>query len=240
MHFKTSHVIVYHSVCGIVYSGKENFKTSHVIVYLEFRDRFLCKIHYFKTSHVIVYRSICRFLRIRLCNFKTSHVIVYRSICRFLRIRLCNFKTSHVIVYQQQIYDYIAVEANFKTSHVIVYLCFLVLQFLLSSTFQNISCYCLSIPDTDEAFEMVEFQNISCYCLSGYQAVCNCKSDISKHLMLLFIAFYSCVRKYNIHFKTSHVIVYLVFELISYYPKLFQNISCYCLSAIASQQICHL
>ena len=218
MHFKTSHVIVYHSVCGIVYSGKENFKTSHVIVYLEFRDRFLCKIHY----------------------FKTSHVIVYRSICRFLRIRLCNFKTSHVIVYQQQIYDYIAVEANFKTSHVIVYLCFLVLQFLLSSTFQNISCYCLSIPDTDEAFEMVEFQNISCYCLSGYQAVCNCKSDISKHLMLLFIAFYSCVRKYNIHFKTSHVIVYLVFELISYYPKLFQNISCYCLSAIASQQICHL
>ena len=122
-YFKTSHVIVYHSVCGIVYSGKENFKTSHVIVYLEFRDRFLCKIHYFKTSHVIVYRSICRFLRIRLCNFKTSHVIVY--------------------------------------------LCFLVLQFLLSSTFQNISCYCLSIPDTDEAFEMVEFQNISCYCLSG-------------------------------------------------------------------------
>ena len=39
-----------------------------------------------------------------------------------------------------------------------------------------------------------------------------------------------------LHFKTSHVIVYLVFELISYYPKLFQNISCYCLSAIASQR----
>ena len=218
MHFKTSHVIVYHSVCGIVYSGKENFKTSHVIVYLEFRDRFLCKIHY----------------------FKTSHVIVYRSICRFLRIRLCNFKTSHVIVYQQQIYDYIAVEANFKTSHVIVYLCFLVLQFLLSSTFQNISCYCLSETEC---------------------AACRHKV-ISKHLMLLFIWARYTGRKYYWYFKTSHVIVYqssqtgwFTYSNISKHLMLlfinprrcpgmdvlrFQNISCYCLSALHFYTFCEL
>ena len=191
-YFKTSHVIVYHSVCGIVYSGKENFKTSHVIVYLEFRDRFLCKIHY----------------------FKTSHVIVYRSICRFLRIRLCNFKTSHVIVYQQQIYDYIAVEANFKTSHVIVYLRIFLCFFLIVVSFQNISCYCLSLlscPTVPTFFNISKhlmllfigncvpkkttsfgFQNISCYCLST-------------------IAYTEDSLKDN--FKTSHVIVYPLFQV---------------------------
>ena len=116
MHFKTSHVIVYHSVCGIVYSGKENFKTSHVIVYLEFRDRFLCKIHYFKTSHVIVYRSICRFL-----DFKTSHVIVYLSAAS-------------------------AVVLNFIFQNISCYclsFCYSVHN-IRTITFQNISCYCLS------------------------------------------------------------------------------------------------
>ena len=206
------------------------FKTSHVIVYLEFRDRFLCKIHYFKTSHVIVYRSICRFLRIRLCNFKTSHVIVYLRIFLCFFLIVVSFQNISCYCLSLIFFPFFRCLCYFKTSHVIVYLCFLVLQFLLSSTFQNISCYCLSIPDTDEAFEMVEFQNISCYCLSGYQAVCNCKSDISKHLMLLFIysgsKYAASRRKFQniscyclsapmpplkapvIHFKTSHVIVY--------------------------------
>ena len=53
---------------------------------------------------------------------------------------------------------------------------------------------------------------------------------ISKHLMLLFIL--SCLLlafRYT-HFKTSHVIVYLDLILFQTLVKVFQNISCYCLS----------
>ena len=58
--------------------------------------------------------------------------------------------------------------------------------------------------------------------------------DISKHLMLLFIADGNgggC--RWQCHFKTSHVIVYRDPLQPCLQAWLFQNISCYCLSAHA-------
>ena len=97
---------------------------------------------------------------------------------------------------------------NFKTSHVIVYLLRLTESILLF-TFQNISCYCLSVVNLIALPLQELFQNISCYCLSNYNRSrnnticifqnisCYCLSVfiffnnfcivISKHLMLLFI-----------------------------------------------------
>ena len=77
---------------------------------------------------------------------------------------------------------------DFKTSHVIVYLEVLRrMQPVLK--FQNISCYCLSFSNLKAVKDLIEFQNISCYCLS----------DTSQ---------WSMARQHD--FKTSHVIVYLV------------------------------
>ena len=78
-----------------------------------------------------------------------------------------------------------------------------------SSSFQNISCYCLSDMFSNTPTSVVEFQNISCYCLSSWVFGVNVEivhfktshvivypflskngnthTDISKHLMLLFI-----------------------------------------------------
>ena len=55
-------------------------------------------------------------------------------------------------------------------------------------SFQNISCYCLTIPCI-ALFTLISiFQNISCYCLTGRKGDKNGRNIISKHLMLLFNA----------------------------------------------------
>ena len=109
------------------------------------------------------------------------------------------------------------------------------LSFTLSTKFQYISCYCLSVSARIYYFSKSVFQYISCYCLSNY------------------VNYYS----YNdYYFNTSHVTVYHsgldfacdfpLFQYISCYClsmpwfwskekyPLFQYISCYCLSAIRS------
>ena len=82
------------------------------------------------------------------------------------------------------------------------------------------------------------FQNISCYCLSFFHCFFHSFIEISKHLMLLFISAidYSISWNYKISkhlmllfIYTTHCTIYNVF--------LFQNISCYCLSLPAAQEI---
>ena len=50
--------------------------------------------------------------------------------------------------------------------------------------------------------------------------------------MLLFIIVNQRNQKNTIYFKTSHVIVYLLFQPFCTFPSSFQNISCYCLSQL--------
>ena len=117
---------------------------------------------------------------------------------------------------------------NFKTSHVIVYHLLLLFAYPVS-TFQNISCYCLSVEYPADVRAGVLFQNISCYCLSLNATACEVWTDfktshvvvyqkrrecdidsvrISKHLMLLFITKPFIKIELCWYFKTSHVIVY--------------------------------
>ena len=83
----------------------------------------------------------------------------------------------------------------FKTSHVIVYH-LTRSNHILRPVFQNISCYCLSIIKRRISYS---------------------HRRISKHLMLLFIA---CAlprsSQSQLHFKTSHVIVYRRYSCIPY------------------------
>ena len=130
-----------------------------------FFDRFIVfRYQNFKTSHVIVYRGImsidlqnaifqniscyCLSLEKKTFrgthrNFKTSHVIVYPIATTLINNRYQYFKTSHVIVYRSK--------RHWCTGRI---------------TFQNISCYCLSVVDLQHIFIVNIFQNISCYCLS--------------------------------------------------------------------------
>ena len=76
--------------------------------------------------------------------------------------------------------------------------------------FQNILCYCLSISGSWSSVQALLFQNILCYCLSGSVTKNAAGIEISKHLMLLFIASGTHAVIFHIHyFKTSYVIVYL-------------------------------
>ena len=78
------------------------------------------------------------------------------------------------------------------------------------------------------------FQNISCYCLSVISQNARSNRIISKHLMLLFIIYTAVFRQLLWHFKTSHVIVYLLMGVLHSGYIRFQNISCYCLSVLLS------
>ena len=75
--------------------------------------------------------------------------------------------------------------------------------------FQNISCYCLTMPESDFFIGLKLFQNISCYCLTYRLIRFHQRILISKHLMLLFNDM-ACNR-INCGYW-------------------FQNISCYCLT----------
>ena len=91
-----------------------------------------------------------------------------------LFIRVCT-------LYSQRIY-------NFNTSHVTVYLPLVILPTSVSS-FQYISCYCLSKAFIDGYWYTLEFQYISCYCLSKELLDIFKFYNISIHLMLLFIVY---------------------------------------------------
>ena len=86
--------------------------------------------------------------------------------------------------------------------------------------FQNISCYCLTVKQSQPFWAIILFQNISCYCLTKIRIQRNQRFiAISKHLMLLF--------NYTLHQTYGN-------------PKQFQNISCYCLTPVLATALIEL
>ena len=125
---------------------------------------------------------------------------------------------------------------DFNTSHVTVYRLFLLIS-IQHFLFQYISCYCLSfwtsvIFDASENFNT---SHVTVYLLLShpiYQP-----SDISIHLMLLFISSVSFI------FIRASLFQYISCYCLSaaHRPMLridlrFQYISCYCLSSVVSSR----
>ena len=76
---------------------------------------------------------------------------------------------------------------SFNTSHVTLYhLCLRTAMVII--TFQYISCYSLSWSVRRRQYHLCPFQYISCYSLSWGRRQPTEQTDVSIHLMLLFIA----------------------------------------------------
>ena len=76
------------------------------------------------------------------------------------------------------------------------------------------------------------FQNISCYCLTRSDNDLEVSKLISKHLMLLF-NWSNQDREWSVSFISKHLMLLFNEEKQKYFSeiaKLFQNISCYCLT----------
>ena len=139
---------------------------------------------YFKTSHVIVYLRMYSSPSITLVF---QNISCYCLSCYCLRYNLLSWISKHLMLL------FIRSRKSSKFT---------------SITFQNISCYCLSAAIRAGYSVKTAFQNISCYCLSSDDLLLRSSSQISKHLMLLFIIFQGAFLFHEFHFKTSHVIVY--------------------------------
>ena len=99
------------------------------------------------------------------------------------------------------------------------------------NSFQNISCYCLTLTSLYAIGDLDKFQNISCYCLTNISNGEQTVGRISKHLMLLFNSsqhFHHCklIQFQNISCYCLTCWNDIAIIIIS----LFQNISCYCLT----------
>ena len=122
--------------------------------------------HHFNTSHVTVYLYVLRHTKSPAMHFNTSHVTVYRSNHLPTLSRNSYFNTSHVTVYLRLL---CRLHTEYRIS------IHLMLLFILSSailhkdctSFQYISCYCLSQPPPHPKLDYIIFQYISCYCLSS-------------------------------------------------------------------------
>ncbi len=80
---------------------------------------------------------------------------------------------------------------------------------LLISSFQYISCYSLSILVSAHMGARTGFQYISCYSLSKYCIQKLLQTEVSIHLMLLFICrLASAFSRQSMRFNTSHVTLY--------------------------------
>ena len=132
-------------------------------------------------------------------------LFIFRQIVR--ECFCCSISIHLMLLFIRSFRSITNAQSNFNTSHVTVYpRPSQDLQW--RSTFQYISCYCLSVIKSYKGFNKdnfntshvtvyhdrgwtlafhPEFQYISCYCLSLTLMVCNSFRMISIHLMLLFI-----------------------------------------------------
>ena len=124
-------------------------------------------------------------------EFQNISCYCLSSILFYLYASCIYFKTSHVIVYRVSIDFLISVLFHFKTSHVIVYL-------------QKNSEVLGRLKISKHL--MLLFIKVSTHPVSLCLA-------ISKHLMLLFIQLRSKQINGQWDFKTSHVIVYLLWRM---------------------------
>ena len=93
-------------------------------------------------------------------------MLLFISMFAFSHEKQSNFNTSHVTVYHWQIY------LLFSVNKISIHLMLLFIALhptltLKSSSFQYISCYCLSGKSFNIFSIHCSFQYISCYCLSA-------------------------------------------------------------------------
>ena len=136
--------------------------------------------------------------------------------------------SCYCLSYLRHVYSHLSL--NFNTSHVTVYRYHSTSFFF--ATFISIHLMLLFIPSGIlSSWSTTTFQYISCYCLSRCNAWLRNKEVISIHLMLLFISFASssgiCPRRFQ------YISCYCLSnpENSPSLLRLFQYISCYCLSA---------
>ena len=79
--------------------------------------------------------------------------------------------------------------------------------------FQYISCYCLSLISISYTSWLTSFQYISCYCLSTSSRAFLISSDISIHLMLLFIVLLVDSLPCPDHISIHLMLLFIVFLL---------------------------
>ena len=159
----------------------------------------------FNTSHVTVYHYTNIFIHF-------SPQFQYISCYCLSQAKILTYHNTTISIHLMLLFIHPArsrhlQKSNFNTSHVTVY----------------------QIADAKRPSTNL-FQYISCYCLSDHINVCRHVHAISIHLMLLFIENGHCAKYRNLYFNTSHVTVYRDTECCCIWHKLFQYISCYCLS----------
>ena len=162
-------------------------------------------------------------------RFNTSHVTLYLISKKLLLLVHISFNTSHVTLYPK------LQRVSFPPTVVSIHLMLLFIGEHFNGqdvtiTFQYISCYSLSPGCLEHHQHPWMFQYISCYSLSHSVPEIRNSSNVSIHLMLLFIVKETVIQYAGNSFNTSHVTLYLAFLTFLSYQLPFQYISCYSLS----------
>ena len=160
-----------------------NFNTSHVTVYLKSEPLFFQADQF---QYISCYCLSC--YRWKERNYKQISIhlmLLFIAIQPIHTYRiLLYFNTSHVTVYLIELFGICFCHNDFNTSHVTVYHSYIV-NCLLCSIFQYISCYCLSISCYVYSNNFCIFQYISCYCLSEKKP-----SEIIQEFLFQYISCY--------------------------------------------------
>ena len=164
----------------------------------------------FNTSHVTLYLYQFHSLKKLLLCFNTSHVTLYlltkceirTFLNKFQYISCYSLSWYKTVYYPETItFQYISCYSlsprkNSLSMGLVVSIHLMLLFIiggnnidLLISSFQYISCYSLSILVSAHMGARTGFQYISCYSLSKYCIQKLLQTEVSIHLMLLFIPF---------------------------------------------------
>ena len=176
VNFNTSHVTVYHKGTQLRKEQTKNFNTSHVTVYRrhtgndhpvsEFQYiscyclsvvQHLFDCFFFISIHLMLLFILLPhlphvFLRIISIHLMLLFILVLPQGSPFV----LHFNTSHVTVYHGAQSNIVSIHADFNTSHVTVYRLFNIFS-IASSSFQYISCYCLSITGKEMIHTSINF-----------------------------------------------------------------------------------
>ena len=96
--------------------------------------------------------------------------------------------------------------------------------------FQNISCYCLSLPPLETGIALRDFKTSHVIVYLFLQARIIPDGNFKTSHVIVYLQPPDQQHSFHHHFKTSHVIVYLGRQGGYTDGNRFQNISCYCLS----------
>ena len=186
-----------------------------------------------------------------MSNFNTSHVTVYlirssnsAAVCSFQYIScyclsdcICRSYEARGISIHLMLLFIGYVKSTNSEQKIFQYIscyclsCYTICFYKMCTTFQYISCYCLSKYLSVIRICSLSFQYISCYCLSFFMSFNICYNNISIHLMLLFIDDGRYYRRTRIIISIHLMLLFISLHGNIYNrEKIFQYISCYCLS----------